>query len=65
MGNNLLRKLALFGGAVVAGSTVIYPMRFTAWKDNHDILLPILVLAGLGLAYCIGRITEFILRRVK
>ena len=62
MDSNLLRRLALYSGAVIAGSVVVDLLRFTPWKDNHDILLPILVLAGLGIAYSIRWITRSILK---
>ena len=65
MGSHLLRRLALYSGAVIAGSVMVDLLRFTPWKDNHDTLLPILVLAGLALAYSIRWSAESILRRKK
>lgn len=65
MDNNIFRRFALYCGAVIAGSTVIDLMRFTPWKDNHDILVPILVLAGLAVTYCFGWVARFFLKRIK
>ncbi len=63
--SNIFRRLALFGGAVALGSVMVDIFRFTPWQDNHSPAVPILVLAGLVLAYSVGWITKYILRRLK
>ncbi len=63
--SNIFRRLTLFGGAVALGSVMVDLLRFTSWKDNHNLTVPILVLAGLALAYSIGWLTSFILRRMQ
>ena len=62
MGGSVFRRLTCFGGSLILGSTIIDLMRFTPWQNNHDILVPILVLAGLAAAYCIGWLARSILK---
>jgi len=63
MGSTIFRRLALYCGVVIAGSTIIDAMRFTSWEDNHNILVPVLILAGLAVTYCAGYSARCILRR--
>ena len=63
MDYSILRNLTLFGGSVILGSIVVDTLRFTPWKDNHDILVPVLVLAGLAVTFVIGWLAGILLRR--
>ena len=63
MGSSIFRSLALFSLSCCLGTNVIDLMRFTAWEDSHDFLVPVLVLAGLAIAFGIGYVAKYILRR--
>ena len=62
MGSRIFRSIALYGGAIILGSVVVDTFRFTTWKDSHDILVPVLVLAGLSIAYIIGQVARSVLK---
>ena len=64
--NHYLRRLALFGGAIIAGSTLLDMGRFI--PDNgqsHNPLWPVLILAGVATAYWVRHYTRHILRRKR
>ena len=65
MDSNLLRRLALYSGAVIAGSINPDIFRFTPWPYLHNIPLPTTLLIGIFLAWGVGQIAESILRREK
>ena len=64
--SSYLRRLALFGGAVVAGSALPDLGRFVNDQgQSHNPLWPVLILAGVALTYSARPCTRFILKVVK
>ena len=58
-----LRRLALFSGIVIVGSTLPDMGRFFQDKgQSHNPLWSVLILGGVALAYCIGFAASRILK---